>query len=326
LEAKLCRKPELVAEVAPSLEAELVVEDIPRALVLKFHTELLGESPEESAYTILPSTVSVELSTYAPNKPVYLGNLAPSSMHSRRLESGRGEEVIFSLELEHRKVGEIEQARGKGDVCLDVYLDVLVLIGDRDGGKYRMEGYRCKVRDADAGKDFIKIAASDWISALERARCGRRLIFDIPTGYEALELQEEGLGSRLAEASKGVEQVLADFDRQSWDKFIKDSKKFFQLLRRGEVAQGISTKEAIKELIKGDGSDLPQEAAQSIQAVVENLYRFVNSSHRFQDENGKKMKMKPSYDKEDALFIAVVVPALLNMLSRKFIKAQQQGC
>lgn len=169
---------------------------------------------------------------------------------------------------------------------------------------------------------YIRIPASDWISFLERWEYGKRLLLDIPIEFEIAELGKQGLGNRLKEATKGMQQVKDNQRRGEWIPLIRNCRPILELLRsEKEIAEGITVKEAIKKLIKDSG--LPHRHAEGIEGVINNLVTFVHPTHHTVE--GKEIKIEPPYDKEDAIFVEATLSTLLNMLTKKLIKSQGES-
>lgn len=283
---------------------------------LHFPIEITSGYSPEVAVTFLPPLVST-VSTVAPNAPVYLGQLTLMGVRAPKLETPQEKgEFDLKLEIDDEKIWKVDNARKNTNIWLQIHLDGLAFIEEKERPAYRVDPWSAEVKAIDEQYSYIRIAASDWISFREKWGYGKRLFLDIPIEFEVPELEKQGLASRLKEAIKGIERLKDDLGKAEWRTLIRDCRPILDLLRKGKVSEGISTTEAIKEVI--EDSELPDKYVEGLEGVIKGLVTLVQPSHHIVE--GKKTKIEPPYDKEDALFLAATIPALLNMLTRKLIK------
>lgn len=301
------------AKISRTIEAE--AGGFRSAPYLHFPVQITSGYSEVVA-TFLPPLIST-ISTVAPNDPVYLGQLTLIGVQARKLApQGKGE-FNLKLEINDEKMWKVENARKNADVQLHIHLEGLAFIEEKGAPAYRIEPWSAEVEGIDEQYRYVRIAASDWLSYLQVWGYGKRLLLDIPIEFEVAKLEKQGLASTLKEAIRGVERVKDDLVKGEWTTVIRDCRPILDLLRKGKVSEGISTTEAIEEVIKDFG--LPDNYAKGLEGVINGLVTFVQPTHHIVE--GKKRKIEPPYDKEDALFVAATIPALLNMLIRKVAKS-----
>lgn len=270
----------------------------------------------ELVATFLPPLISI-ISMVAPNDPVYLGQLTLMGVQAQKLAPQEKGEFDLKFEIDDERIWKVDNARKNADVCLQIRLDGLAFIEEKEGAAYRTDSWSTEVTGMDEQYRYIRIAASDWLSYLQVWGYGKRLLLDIPIEFEVPELEKQALANRLKEAIKGMGRVKVDLVKGEWRTLIRDCRPILDLLRKGKVSEGVSTTEAIREVIKDSG--LPDNYAKGLEDVINGLVTFVQPTHHIVE--GKEIKIEPPYDKEDALFLAATIPALLNMLIRKVAKS-----
>lgn len=307
------------AKISRTIEAEAGgLRSLP---YLHFPIEITSGYSDEVAVTFLPPLVST-VSTVAPNDPVYLGQLTLMGVQVQKLETPQEKgEFNLKFEIDDERIWKVDNARKNADVCLQIRLDGLAFIEEKGRLAYRVDPWSAEVKGIDEQYRYIRIAASDWISFCEKWGYGKRLLLDIPIEFEVARLEKQGLASRLKEAVKGLDQTRNDLARQEWRTVIKDSRGILKLLRGDDIPKHVlATQKTVEEILKESG--LPENSADGIKKVIDGLHAFTNPTHHlYYDAEGKKVKIEPPYDKEDALFVAATIPALLNMLIRKVAKS-----
>lgn len=88
-------------------------------------------SEYSTSVTFLPPLNSV-VSTVAPNNPLYLGQLTPSSILVLIMAEPKDEGVFeLKLEMDDQKIWRVEDARKNSDVCLQIRIEGLAFVEEK---------------------------------------------------------------------------------------------------------------------------------------------------------------------------------------------------
>lgn len=290
---------------------------------LNFRIRLQGLKNDEftvfmlsgSVHLLTPQRTAIDLGCFHPEFETFFVNPTMTK------------EFDFYLDFDENKRRVVENWRANGDVSFKIWLNYhYYRLGKTPEGSERVKSIASNavwVKTAE-GSSKIMVEQSRWNKVLDQLGYRKNILLELPVDFEEILSQipkhpQKGLIRRMEVASKSFKKALNELRIGKWRNAVVESRKVYEVFRKGKLENGKGVKDAIQEMMLEHG--LPKQNKDNITNIIDNFWYYTSPTHHIIDDEGNTIKEdEPTvFGREDAYLTVTTAGLLMKMLIEKLM-------